>query len=118
MSQVNAKWVLDEVDRTFPNSCTAAEKRHWLAQAEAFAAHAVGLSAPTEPMGDDTRLMVPVPYNNLYCRYVEAQMAYALGEMSRYNNAVAAWNELLLTWRDHCARGGETPQRVTALKLC
>ena len=40
-----------------------------------------------------------------------------IGELQRYNNAMAAWNELFLAWRDWQARGGSAPRRVRALKL-
>lgn len=117
MSQVTVRWVLEEVDRLVPNACTEEQKRHWLLQAETFAARIAGEQMPEGGLRDDTLLLAQVPYDNLYCRYVEAQIYYALGEMSRYNNAITAWNELLLTWRDDCARGAGTG-RVTALKLC
>ena len=92
MSQVTALWVLTQVDDLVPNGCSDEQKRHWLHQAECFAA--------------------------LDCRYVEAQIHYANGEMSRYNNAMAAWNELFLAWRDWLGRGGGEKTSAAALKLC
>jgi len=117
MSHVTVGWVLSEIDRLTPNPFTAEEKRHWLAQAEAFAALEMGLQPPAIE-ADEQELLVELPYDALYLRYMEAQIHYASGEMTRYNNAITAWNELLLTWRDFRVRGGVEPQRVSALKLC
>ena len=114
MSQMTALWVLGQVDNTLPNGYSDAQKRHWLTQAEGFCALEAGAEAPAS-LEDDTLLTAQMPYDGLYCRYVEAQIHYANGEMNRYNNAMAAWNELFLGWRDHRARG---KGKATALKLC
>jgi hypothetical protein len=44
--------------------------------------------------GDDvaTDLLVPPPYDELYLRYLEAQIDYETGEIARYNNAAAAFS--------------------------
>ena len=115
MSHVTAGWVLAKVDALTPNPYTEAEKRHWLLQAECFAAQTIGFPPPEGPLEDGQMLLAPVPYDGLYLRYIEAQIHYAGGEMTRYNNAITAWNELLLTWRDVCQRRDD---RAKALKLC
>lgn len=117
MSQVTALWVLTQVDDLVPNGCSDEQKRHWLCQAESFAALERGEAAPSR-LADDDLLTVQVPFDGLYCRYVEAQIHYANGEMSRYNNAMAAWNELFLNWRDWLSRGGGEKTSAAALKLC
>ena len=118
MSHVTVGQVLARLDALTPNPCTAEQKRHWLHQAECFAAQTVGLPLPAAPLEDEGVLLAPVPYDGLYLRYLEAQIHYAGGEMQRYNNAVTAWNELLLTWRDYLRRGGAEPAQAHALKLC
>ncbi len=116
MSQVTARWVIAQVDDLLPNGFSDEQKRHWLAQAEGFCALERGKAAPTN-LSDDTILTAEMPYDGLYCRYVEAQIHYHNGELQRYNNAMAAWNELFLAWRDWQGRGGSAPRRVRALKL-
>ena len=54
---------------------------------------------------------------NQYRHYVEAQIHYANGEMERYNNACAAWNNALLTYRDFWCRSHMPRQGVKALRL-
>ncbi len=114
MARVKAGEILAKAEALWPGSATAEELRHYLWQAEGFAAHAVGLATPPQPEAE-TELTVELPYEGLYLRYIEGQIHYLHGELSRYNSAMAAWNELLLAWRDHRARAGEA---VAALKLC
>ena len=53
---------------------------------------------------EDYVLTAEAPYDQMYRYYVEAQIHYANGEMTRYNNAAAAWNNALLTYRDYYTR--------------
>ena len=117
MSHVTAGWVLAKVDALTPNPYTEAEKRHWLLQAECFAALELGAALPGS-LDDGDELLIELPYDGLYSRYVEAQIHFAAGEMERYNNAMTAWNELFLSWRDYHGRGGAKAKRAAALKLC
>ena len=82
MSHVTAGWVLAKVDALTPNPYTEAEKRHWLLQAECFAAQTIGFPPPEGPLEDGQMLLAPVPYDGLYLRYIEAQIHYAGGEMT------------------------------------
>ena len=116
MSHVTVGWVLAQVDDLLPNSYTDEQKRHWLRQAECFAALELGAALPGS-LDDGDELLIGLPYDGLYSRYVEAQIHFANREMERYNNAMTAWNELFLSWRDYCARGGAQPKRAGALKF-
>jgi len=62
-------------------------------------------------------LTAPVPYDEMYRHYVEAQIHYANGETARYNSAGSLWNNAFLTYRDYCART-ETPPACPVLRLC
>ena len=116
MSQVTARWVLSQVDELAPSGFSDEQKLHWLAQAEGFCALELGKAAPAA-LTDTTVLAVEMPYDGLYSSYVEAQIHYHHGDLSRYNNAMAEWNELCLAWRDWVSRGGRSPKRAAALKL-
>ena len=117
MSRVTVGWVLSQVDDLLPNGYTDEQKRHWLLQAECFAALELGAPLPQQ-LDDGDELLVELPFDGLYSRYVEAQIHFTTGEMERYNNAMAAWNELFLGWRDYHGRGGAGAKRAAALKLC
>ena len=91
MGQMTAGQVLAQVDDLLPNSYPGEQKRRWLR---------------------------PAPYDGLYRHYVEAQIHYANGELERYNNAMALWNNGLMTLRDHWCRGHMPRRQVRALRLC
>lgn len=40
-----------------------------------------------------TELLVSAPYDDIYLRWLEAQIDYANGEYARYNNVVRAYND-------------------------
>ena len=48
-----------------------------------------GYTADT-PM--DTQLLVPAPYDEMYLRWLEAQIHYHNGEYDKYNNAIIMFN--------------------------
>lgn len=125
MANLTVGQVLLQVDALLPNQYTAEEKRRWLKQAEGFVteevikAHEGGENCRLpEAWSDDTELLVGAPYDELYRYYVEAQIHYANGEMSRYNNACAAWNNALLTYRDCYCRSHMPRRHAKALHLC
>ena len=103
MGQMTAGQVLAQVDDLLPNSYPGEQKRRWLRQAEGFVLEEVvrvheggqGAVLPGE-LTDAAELLAPAPYDGLYRHYVEAQIHYANGELERYNNAMALWNNCLL----------------------
>lgn len=106
MADMTVSAVLQQVDALLPNGYTAEEKRRWLTQAEGFVrAEVYGLD-PTDmgALKDGDALCAPAPHTELYRHYVEAQIHYANGEMTRYNNAAAMWNNALMTLRDYVCR--------------
>lgn len=42
---------------------------------------------------NDVELLVPFPYDDIYIKWLEAQIDYALGENRKYNNSITAFNE-------------------------
>lgn len=118
MANITAGAVLDMVDALLPNQYDAAEKLRWLAQAEGIIRREVCRQTEALPVLDEeTELTVPAPYDELYRYYVEAQIHYCNGETVRCNNAAAAWNGALVTYRDYRCRTG-APAAGRALKLC
>ncbi len=43
----------------------------------------------------DTVLLVPAPYDEVYLRWIEAQIHYHNGEYDKYNNAIIMFNTAL-----------------------
>lgn len=125
MGQMTAGQVLAQVDDLLPNSYPGEQKRRWLRQAEGFVLEEVvrvheggqGAVLPGE-LTDAPELLAPAPYDGLYRHYVEAQIHYANGELERYNNAMALWNNGLMTLRDYWCREHLPRRQVQALRLC
>jgi len=119
------KEVLDRLDVLLPNGYDRQQKLDWLREAEGFVVQEVtgqltgGEEAQLpDPWTEDTLLTVPVPYDGLYLRYLERCIHYADGETERCNNASAAWNNALLTYRDAMFRTHMPRRAVSALRLC
>ena len=121
MANLTATDVLRQVDDLLPNQYAGEDKLRWLAQAEGFVVQEVlrpcGADGDTELSGEHV-MLVPPPYDELYRHYVESQIHYANGEMDRYNNAAAAWNGALLTYRDWYFRNHMPSRTAKALHLC
>ena len=101
---------INQVDETCQNVYTKQEKIRWLSRldtmikAEIIDTHEdaaqvsfAGYHANTEP---DTVLLVPAPWDEIYIRYLEMQIAYANGEQGRYNNAADLYNTLFSDYRN------------------
>ena len=109
-------------DALRPNSFTRRQKLDWLSALDgAVTAELINtpeggewvkFEAYTEESAPDTRLLVPPPYEEVYLRYLEAQMDYANGEFDRFNNSnamyAAAWTAFANYYnRMHMPRGGK-----------
>ena len=119
MANITPAQVLEQVDALVPNQYAKAEKLRWLAQAEGFVLREIGHQTGELPdMTETTVLTAPVPYDEMYRHYVEAQIHYCNGEMARYNAAAANWNNGFLTYRDYVCRTVMPRRSVRALKVC
>lgn len=52
----------------------------------------------------ETELLVPAPYDEMYLRWLEAQIDYANGEYSKYNNSIAMFNAAYDRYANHYNR--------------
>ena len=43
-------------------------------------------------------LLVPAPYDDIYIKWLEAQIDYANGEYGKYNNSITMYNSAFLTF--------------------
>ena len=51
-----------------------------------------------------TELLVPEPYDEMYLKWMEAQIDYYNGEYERYNNAIEMFNTLYEDYQNHYNR--------------
>lgn len=59
----------------------------------------------TEDTSGETVLLVPEPFDQMYLRWMEAQIDYHNGEYARYNNAIELFNTEFNAYADHYHRG-------------
>ena len=109
-----------QVDSLKPNTYSGTEKLAWLSRVdmqvkkELADTHEGGLpfEGYTDETPGDTVLLIPAPYDECYIRFMEAQIDYHNGEMSKYKNAMILFNAVYSAFgawynRNHMPLGGE-----------
>lgn len=92
---------IERADRSAPNNYTSADKIRWLSlldgriKQEIIDRHEGAQAVVFTEYGDDVEqeLLVPAPYDELYLHWLCAMIYYAGGEIARYNNALARFDE-------------------------
>ena len=88
---------IDRIDSLKHNTYTNGEKVEWLSRLDGliktqiFDTHEgdeVFFMGYTEKDDMDTDLLVDAPYDEIYIRWLEAQIDYHNGEIARYNNSM------------------------------
>lgn len=104
--------IISQLDAQLPNTASPEAKIGWLSRVdqqvkkEILDTHenTVEFSGYTEDTPVDTVLLIPAPYDECYIRYMEAMIHYALGEMSRYKNAMMLFNTVYMAFSDYYNR--------------
>lgn len=88
---------VERIDSLVRNTYTREEKLFWLSNLDAQIAAVVLDGEPPSPYKDDEDLdqdlLVEAPFDMMYIHWLEAQIAYTNGEIDRYNNAMAMFNQ-------------------------
>ena len=94
--------VISKVDALKPNTYTTEDKIGWLSNLDArvksqiIDAHECDKSVIFYGydglLDQETELLVSAPYDEMYLRWLEAQIDYHNGEDDRYNNAIMLFN--------------------------
>ena len=105
---------INKVDALKPNSFSQDDKIGWLSKldgiikSEVIDTHEgaedivfVGYDSDTSL---STELLVPAPHDELYIRWLEAQIDYANSDINRYNNGMAMYNAALGAFEKHYNR--------------
>ena len=89
---------INQIDSLKHNTYTQGDKVAWLSRLDAMVKKHIidtheGSEAVTFTGYDDntdlqTELLIPAPYDEVYLRWMEAQIDYHNGEYDRYNNAI------------------------------
>ena len=93
---------LYRVDELKPNSYSQVEKIKWLSvldgmvKSEIIDTHEDGEDIVFNGYSEDTvlttELLIPAPYDEIYIRWLEAQIDYNNAEYGKYNNSMAMYN--------------------------
>jgi hypothetical protein len=94
--------MITDVDALKPNGYEQPYKVQWLSQLDLrvkqdiIDTHEGGedvhFSGYTDDTPIDTELLIPHPYNDVYRYWLEAQIDYANGEYTKYNNSMSMFN--------------------------
>jgi hypothetical protein len=92
---------IERIDSLKHNTFTQGEKVEWLNRLDGLVktqiidthegAEEVEFSGYSERENMETELLVPAPYDDVYMRWLEAQIDYYNGEIARYNNSMAMY---------------------------
>lgn len=93
---------INKIDAMKPNNYTKADKTAWLSALDGVikkeitdtheGAEKVNFGGYTEDTPPDTELTVPAPYDEIYLRWLEAQIDYSNGEYGKYANSRLMYN--------------------------
>ena len=105
---------LYRIDELKPNSYSQPEKIKWLSsldgtiKSEIIDTHEGGENVVFNGYSEDadltTVLLVPAPYDDIYLRWLEAQIDYANGEYGKYNNSITLYNTAYAAFSNHYNR--------------
>ena len=93
---------INKTDSIKPNTYSLPEKIAWLShldgkiKVDIIDTHEgyekVSFSGYDEAVNMETVLLVPAPFDNIYLRWLEAQIDYANGEYRRFNSSITMYN--------------------------
>ena len=105
---------LYRIDELKPNSYSQPEKIKWLSsldgviKSEIIDTHEGGEDIVFSSYGEDANLntvmLVPAPYDDIYLKWLEAQIDYNNGEIGKYNNSIVAYNDAYDLYQKHYNR--------------
>ena len=93
---------ISRLDDLFSNTYSVSHKVEWLSRLDTMVkkqiidthegSKAVVFSGYDDSTDEQTQLLVPAPYDEMYLRWLEAQIHYHNGEYDKYNNAIIMFN--------------------------
>ena len=94
---------INRIDILKPNTYTPEIKTNWLSRLDGIVFKKIiethegaddkEFNGYTEETALDTVLLIPAPYDDIYLKWLEAQIDYANGEYDKYNNVIVAYND-------------------------
>ena len=106
--------VISKVDALIPNTYAPEDKIRWLSALDSrVKTQIIDTHQQTNPvyfygyssmMDMETELLVKEPYDEMYLRWLEAQIHYHNSEDERYNNAIILFNNAYEGYKKHYTR--------------
>ena len=110
---------IKRIDALVRNTFSQEQKLFWLSHLDAQVASFILRTEPPAPYTQkdyDTVLLAKPPFDMMYIYWLEAQMAYANGEIERYNNAISMHRT---AYEEYAAKQlrENAPKKVTTMKF-
>ena len=106
--------VISKVDALKPNTYTPEDKIDWLSNLDTrVKRQIIDAHKHNEPIffygydslsDQETELLVPAPYDEMYLRWLEAMIDYHNSDDDRYNNAITLFNNAYEGYKKHYTR--------------
>ena len=114
---MTVRQAIERVDQLVRNTYTNEEKIFWLSNLDAQISIFIhkGLATEYTDKDMDMGLLADAPFDMMYMHGLEAQIAYANGEIDRYNTAITMFQQEYDSYANHWARSTE-PYTVTTMK--
>lgn len=104
---------INRIDALKHNTYTQGDKVAWLSRVDSMVKKLIldlyeGEEAAFTGYDDhtsvDTELLVPEPFDEMYLRWLEAQMDYNNGEYNKYNNSISMFNTAFEAYQNYYNR--------------
>lgn len=105
---------ISKIDSLKHNTYTQSDKVAWLSRVDAMVkkliidthegADEVPFTGYDDTTDLETELLVPAPFDELYLRWLEAQIDYTNGEYGKYNNSVTMYNTAYTAYQNYYNR--------------
>ena len=115
------KEAITRLDALKFNTYTDADKVEWLSRLDSAVklqiidshggANDVTFNGYDENTPVDTVLLVPAPYDEVYLRWMEAQIDYHNGEYDKFNNSIIMYNTAFDAYQKYYTRTHKPVQR-------
>lgn len=102
VNQMTIIEAIEQVDLLKPNNYTQEDKIAWLSMLDGVikteiidtheGAEDVAFNGYGVDISRDTVLLAPAPYDDVYVKWLEAQIDYANGELAKFNNSITMYN--------------------------
>jgi hypothetical protein len=112
---------INRLDNLKHNTYTQNDKLEWLSRLDSMVkthiidthegAENVSFTGYTDATPLDTVLLVPAPHDEIYLRWMEAQIDYHNGEYDHYNNAIILFNTAFEAYQQHYNSAHKPVQR-------